>query len=374
MATEVYTEETANGAKVAALLIDVGTPLVRAVFDEEVRRMSPPSLQLQLRKSKNRLGRLNPDQQDILYNSPTGVANSSEDFDIVLLSLLLGRLCHMKPPKTGWSKEPPAEDNSPVAWIIRLRLFRNKNYGHMTSTALSQEKFDQLWEELSDILIELGGDPDRIVKRKAQNIDLDRAKMYMERFDKLLIAQSEDLIAIKENVEVQTTEMKEQTTEIKKQSEKLDNLEEGQKAILAEIKQQSPCKRIRVEVHATQVPNSENQPAMSQPEVPPQPYRPFVLQLKSKRVKKCQGCRQPFKDHLPPADVVIQHEDNYPGLEKPLPRVPLPRVPLPRVPLPRVPLPRVPLPRVPLLRVQTLTRYTSIDVSTVEGPSNPKEA
>ncbi|KAI8515194.1 hypothetical protein Bbelb_077850 [Branchiostoma belcheri] len=58
MATEdpAYTQETANGARLQALLIDEGTKLVRKVFDQEVSNMNPPpSLQVLLRNNKHNL-------------------------------------------------------------------------------------------------------------------------------------------------------------------------------------------------------------------------------------------------------------------------------------------------------------------------------
>ncbi|XP_035680123.1 uncharacterized protein LOC118418354 [Branchiostoma floridae] len=43
---------------------------------------------------------------------------------------------------------------------------------------------------------------------------------------------------------------------------------------------------------------------------------PFVLQLKQKRVKKCQGCKGDFGEPVPPADLVIQHRNNFPYYNK----------------------------------------------------------
>ncbi|CAH1245627.1 DZIP3 [Branchiostoma lanceolatum] len=181
----VYTPETANGARLQALLIDEGTPLVRKVFDDKVKTMNPPDLRDQLLRQRNDLeGYLDPSQLEKVYPGG-GVANSSEHFDMSLLCLLLGRLCHMRPPKTGWGEEPPVGDKSPIAWIIRLRLFRNDNYGHITSTALSNTKFKKLWKKLSDILRGLGGDQNKILKRKTQTIDPEQAKMYREKFERL---------------------------------------------------------------------------------------------------------------------------------------------------------------------------------------------
>ncbi|XP_019644977.1 PREDICTED: E3 ubiquitin-protein ligase DZIP3-like [Branchiostoma belcheri] len=236
-----YTPETANGARLQALLIDEGTKLVRKVFDQEVSRMKPPNFQEQLRRNRQNftdpvLGILNFDQQKTVYPSPGTAADSSEHFDIALLSLLLGILCNVKPPKTGWNKEPPEGDKSPIAWIIRLRLFRNRNYGHITDTALSNTKFKKLWKELADILIGLGGDKDQIQKRKSETIDPKMAKTYQEKFEKLHKEENEvkDLLTAQHNEVLETLGSLE-----KKIEEGMKDILDGQKAIITEVEKQS---------------------------------------------------------------------------------------------------------------------------------------
>ncbi|XP_078614605.1 uncharacterized protein LOC144883817 [Branchiostoma floridae x Branchiostoma japonicum] len=255
----VYTPETSNGARLQALLIDEGTRLVRKVFDNKVSKMNPPSLRDQLLQQKSHLEvYLDPSQRKKVYPGGTTVVDSSKDFDLSLLSLLLGRLCHMRPPTTGWGRPPPVGDKSPIAWIIRLRLFRNENYGHITNTALSNTKFKKLWKELSDILRGLGGDQNRILKRKTQTIDPEQAKMYREKFERLqrqdnevkdlIVAQgaqaAAQLSSLADDVQRQTSEIKKTEKELqhierthgkqhKQEMDKLAELEEGQKDILA---------------------------------------------------------------------------------------------------------------------------------------------
>ncbi|XP_078613434.1 uncharacterized protein LOC144883080 [Branchiostoma floridae x Branchiostoma japonicum] len=175
----VYTTETSLGLRLMALITDEGTPVLRKLFNWEVSRMTPrgKSLQEHLQDHKGNLfDLLNSDQQKIVYPS-TGVANSSKDFDISLLCLLLERLC-----KTDH-----------MALIHQLRKFRNKNHGHITNTALSKGKFDQLWKELSEVLLGLGRVVNnvaenrdlesRITKRKVLSIEPEHAQKYQTKFE-----------------------------------------------------------------------------------------------------------------------------------------------------------------------------------------------
>ena len=51
---------------------------------------------------------------------------------------------------------PPAGDTSKSADIVRIRIFRNEVYGHITCAQLDEAKFNTLWQEISQPLIRLG--------------------------------------------------------------------------------------------------------------------------------------------------------------------------------------------------------------------------
>ncbi|XP_078573126.1 uncharacterized protein LOC144859972 [Branchiostoma floridae x Branchiostoma japonicum] len=56
------------------------------------------------------------------------------------------------------------------------------------------------------------------------------------------------------------------------------------------------------------------EPVRKRPRQDPKKPRqdPFVLQIKRESIKKCQGCKQQFGNPIPPANLVIEHFDNYP--------------------------------------------------------------
>ncbi|XP_035665970.1 uncharacterized protein LOC118409208 [Branchiostoma floridae] len=177
----VYTPGTARGAKLAALLVDEGTSLVRKIFEDEVRNMNPPSLREQLKKHKGYLcglRHLNPGQRKTLY-PPSGkissvlysnVPDTAQGFDISLLELLLKELC---------ANAPCAGDRD------QLRRFRNANYGHRPSTDLSEQDFNRLWKELAGILVALGGDRDKISRMLNSSIDRQLAAEHFALLDRL---------------------------------------------------------------------------------------------------------------------------------------------------------------------------------------------
>ncbi|CAH1266223.1 Hypp3326 [Branchiostoma lanceolatum] len=178
-----YTEDMQNGLKLIALLIDVGTPLLRTTFDKEVLKVNTGGLEDLLLKKKSQLKGFYDDQKKKLYPSATRAADSSDDFDITLLCNLLTKLCGMRlPPKP---KPGDTWDNTTEAWIKRLQLFRNGVYGHIPSTTLSETEFDKQWDELTEILEGLGGDQDTISQRKTQPISRDKAQVYLQKFEEL---------------------------------------------------------------------------------------------------------------------------------------------------------------------------------------------
>ncbi|KAI8519511.1 hypothetical protein Bbelb_027680 [Branchiostoma belcheri] len=191
-----HTPGTARGAKLAALLVDEGTALVRKIFEDEVKKMNPSSLREQLNRHKGYLcglRYLNAGQRKTLYPPGDDVPNTAQGFDISLLELLLKELVR----KELRRKAPYEHQRN------SLRQNRNDNYGHFSSTELSEEQFDTLWKELTDILVSIGGDRDSISERLRSSIDTELESKYFELLERLhredmevkdlLMAQGESL-------------------------------------------------------------------------------------------------------------------------------------------------------------------------------------
>ena len=151
------------------LIIDSGTLALRNVL----QKCHPGKCIKQiLAPEKKNLRRLlfkviNQTQWDILYPSaPLPNIPDINNFDITLLSILLRNICRLTAPATGWDKMPNASDNSDVANIVRIKLFRNKVHAHISKTEVETTKFEDYWKEISSALVSLGIDQSEIDRIK----------------------------------------------------------------------------------------------------------------------------------------------------------------------------------------------------------------
>ena len=150
--------KAANFTKLCQLLVDKGGEALRNVLHGK----HPPSTLAAVLKANigtftkaKKAKVINPSQWDLLFPA-AGAAPDSKQFDITLLIILLRNICGLHPPATGWNKMPPAGDTTTSADIVRMKLFRNDDYAHITSTQLDDAKFEQLWQEISQPLLRLG--------------------------------------------------------------------------------------------------------------------------------------------------------------------------------------------------------------------------
>ena len=161
--------ETTNGIKLRRLLVDGGTTVLRRVFD----RHPPTNLADKLDLNSSTLnglfarGFLNEQQRNRLF-PPDGSKPDSKTFDITLLFLLLTEICGLSPPaRTGWNQRPQAKNKSLAANLVRIKLFRNKLL-HTPETRIDSRLFDELWKEISGVLVSLGLDQAEINRLKAE--------------------------------------------------------------------------------------------------------------------------------------------------------------------------------------------------------------
>jgi hypothetical protein len=150
----------ANYTKVCQLLINQGSEALRRVLQTEIRTSPPPSTLDSLlnthKKSlqKIRYSVINAAQWKLLF--PASGSADSNNFDITLLTILLRNICGLPSPAPGWNVMPPAGDTSISADILRIKMFRNEVYGHISSAQLDDTEFETLWQEISQPLIKLG--------------------------------------------------------------------------------------------------------------------------------------------------------------------------------------------------------------------------
>ena len=94
---------------------------------------------------------LKDDQIQLILPS-YGETHSSK-FDITLIVVLIINFTDLKPPGNGWRREPPIDESSIAAFVLRARQLKNK-IAHSTSGTISG-KSDTKCDEMRSILIGL---------------------------------------------------------------------------------------------------------------------------------------------------------------------------------------------------------------------------
>ena len=156
-------EEKSNGTKISRLLIDGGTYVSRIYFDS----FHPPGTLPQvlsrekkkLEKGKKR-GLIRDFQWEKLF--PSAGSPNSETFDMTLLHFLI-REIYLNPTDAGskWNTMPEESDQTELANLIRIRCFRNE-ISHRCSTSIPNDAFEDMWNNISLALVNLGFDQTKI--------------------------------------------------------------------------------------------------------------------------------------------------------------------------------------------------------------------
>ena len=155
------TTETSNYAKLCRLLVQVGSLVLREIFD----RVCPPEnlhavLTNPTNHAKLRTLRkkrvLSTSQWEKLYPASKSSV-SSKDFDTSLLLFLLKNICGLTLPASGWNNLPPGSDTSPEADITRIKFFRDRVFSHAANASVDDPTFSLYWNSIKDIFLRIGG-------------------------------------------------------------------------------------------------------------------------------------------------------------------------------------------------------------------------
>ena len=180
-------EEKTNGTRLARLLVDGGTHVLRkflhSVYPE------PTLLANELKKNRTKFqtlkskGVIFKEQWEMLF--PTSGLPDSKEFDITLLHLLIRELCCLKAPRTGWHKMPADDDQSLEANIARIKFFRNELF-HSVSTGIPNDEFEDKWNTITLSLeaIKIGVYRKKIQALKNDSIDHETHKRVDEEVEK----------------------------------------------------------------------------------------------------------------------------------------------------------------------------------------------
>ena len=180
-------EEKTNGTRLARLLIDGGTHVLRKFLDSVYPE--PTLLANELKKNRTKFqtlkskGKIFKEQWEMLF--PTSGLPDSKEFDITLLHLLIRELCCLKAPRTGWRKMPADDDQSMEANIARIKCFRNELF-HSKSTSIPNKEFEDKWNIIVSSLeaIKIGVYRKKIQALKNDSIDHKTHKRVEEEVEK----------------------------------------------------------------------------------------------------------------------------------------------------------------------------------------------
>ena len=180
-------EEKTNGTRLARLLIDGGTHVLRKFLDSVYPE--PTLLANELKKNRTKFqtlkskGVIFKEQWEMLF--PTSGLPDSKEFDITLLHLLIRELCCLKAPRTGWHKIPADDDQSMEANIARIKCFRNELF-HSKSTSIPNNEFEDKWNIIVSSLeaIKIGVYRKKIQALKNDSIDHKTHKRVDEEVEK----------------------------------------------------------------------------------------------------------------------------------------------------------------------------------------------
>ena len=155
------TDEKANFQRLVRLLMCGGLALLREVFDIFCTPANLPAVlgNSAIKKQLETLKRkrvLTFNEWQCLYKpSGPGKYGKSVDFDISLLGKLLREICNLTPPATGWDILPNSTDHSLEADLVRIKIYRNKIYGHAHTMGIKDAEFGKLWMEIKEALLRI---------------------------------------------------------------------------------------------------------------------------------------------------------------------------------------------------------------------------
>ncbi|XP_046857783.1 E3 ubiquitin-protein ligase DZIP3-like [Xenia sp. Carnegie-2017] len=219
-----------NGSRLSKLLINKGTQALKTTLQSLLKpsslasKLKDPSTKKTLKSIKFKV--IKNEQWDLLY--PSVGDPDIENFDITLLTVLLRNICGLKAPTRGWDYLPSSSDSSDSASIARIKFYRNKVYGHITTTSVDDSEFENLWQEISKALVGLGIRQTEIDKLKKAPLTTDEAN-YIEML-KEWYKTEEQLIDVTEKIKEDVKVIERNVIEMKQEMvTKVTNLNEDVK-------------------------------------------------------------------------------------------------------------------------------------------------
>ncbi|XP_046858520.1 uncharacterized protein LOC124451968 [Xenia sp. Carnegie-2017] len=172
-----------NRSRLSKLLVNKGTQALKTTLQSIINlqssnlkdKLNDPSTKNKLTSLKFKV--ISKQQWSLLY--PSTGSPDIENFDISLLTVLLRNICGLTAPPCGWNNLPSTKHSSTSANIARIKFYRNKVYGHITTTSVDDSTFEYLWQEISKALVGLGVQQTELDELKKAPLSRDEAN-YIE--------------------------------------------------------------------------------------------------------------------------------------------------------------------------------------------------
>lgn len=142
--------------KIVQLITGIAT---HALVDVLKRRLPSANFGYFFNGMKNRLALLLDEREyQLLYPDNSKYNGDLSDLDISLLYIILRNLNTITPHENFWGNRPNDDDRCLSANIERIRIFKNNFVSHCSKYSLNEENFLKTWKEISQCIIELGGE------------------------------------------------------------------------------------------------------------------------------------------------------------------------------------------------------------------------
>ncbi|XP_062569654.1 uncharacterized protein LOC134231661, partial [Saccostrea cucullata] len=208
------TPQTTNLARISRLILGPCADIMRDVLLNEVPANDLSKKVKSWKKSEKR-NPLNKSQNDLIFPpSSQNYAGDYSDMDISLLYTLLRNVTNLPAHSQGWGNDPDPTDRSVSANMERIRLLRNKHYGHAVVIGIPdadfQTEFMNIRKIAEDVDIYFG------VSKHQKSVDFIKTDNMDPEQEMKWIKQLAILESLVSNVE-------ENTQEIQKLKHKVEN-------------------------------------------------------------------------------------------------------------------------------------------------------
>ena len=188
--------------RLSLIIIDELTQILRDLLHNYV---SPTQIFKKVMKVNHLTKTLRKDQITVISDANT---RGYTDFDITLLYTLLRNVCqNIPPPSQNWgvSTMPSPSDVTVGDDIERIRLIRNKLFGHISEAAISKTEFKIYLSIISGICTRIQtllnkGYVKRLQDAEERSIDPDTEEKYLQLI-KRLVEEERTTIGILQNIQ-----------------------------------------------------------------------------------------------------------------------------------------------------------------------------